>query len=64
MSLETTLRLRPRVPAGVLVVSESGVSTRQDVLRLEEAGVDAVLVGTSLVKSPDPGAKVRELLGR
>ena len=62
VSLETTLRLRPRIPAGVVVVSESGIKTRGDVVRLEEAGVDAILVGTSLMRSPDPGAKVRELL--
>ncbi len=63
VSLETTLRLRPLVPAGVVVVSESGIRCREDVLRLEEAGVDAVLVGETLMRSADVGAKVRELLG-
>ncbi len=63
VSLETTLRLRPRVPEGVPVVAESGIHTRDDVRRLEEAGVDAMLVGEALMKAPDPGAKVRELLG-
>lgn len=63
LSLETTLRLRPRVPAGVPVVAESGIHTRDDVLRLEEAGVDAMLVGEALMQAADPGAKVKELLG-
>jgi indole-3-glycerol phosphate synthase len=64
VSLGTTLRLRPKVPPGVVVVSESGIKERYDVVRLAEAGVDAVLVGTSLMRSPDVGAKVKELLGR
>jgi len=64
VSLETTLRLRPAIPAGVVVVAESGIKTREDVLRLEEAGVDAILVGESLMRSADVAAKARELLGR
>ncbi len=56
-------RLRPRLPEGVLAVAESGVSTRQDVRALEALGFDAVLVGESLMRSDDPRAKVRELLG-
>jgi indole-3-glycerol phosphate synthase len=62
--LATTERLAPRVPAGVCVVSESGIATRADVLRVRAAGVRAVLVGESLSRSGDPAAKVRELLGR
>ena len=61
--LETTLRLRPRVPAGVPVVSESGIRVRDDVERLADAGVDAMLVGEALMAAEDPRAKVRELLG-
>ncbi len=64
VSLDTTLRLRHRVPAGVPVVSESGIHTRDDVLRLVDAGVDAMLVGEALMAAEDPQAKVRELLGR
>lgn len=63
VSLETTLRLRPRVPAGTLVVAESGIGTRADVVRLREAGVDAMLVGEALMTAGDPAAKIRELLG-
>jgi indole-3-glycerol phosphate synthase len=59
--LETTLRLRERVPAGVCLVAESGIHTRADVDRLADANVDAVLVGEALVSAPDVSAKVRSL---
>jgi indole-3-glycerol phosphate synthase len=59
--LETTLSLRGHIPAGVRVVSESGIFTAADVARLAAAGVDAVLVGEALVRSDDPGRFVREL---
>ena len=62
VDIETTLRLRPLIPAGVVTVSESGIRTASDVRRLRDAGVDAVLVGESLVASDNPGAKLRELL--
>jgi len=64
VNLETTFKLRPLIPAGVLVVSESGIHTRDDVLRLQQAGVNAILVGEALVTSPDPAAKIAELLGK
>jgi len=64
VDLGTTLALRPAIPPGVVVVSESGIHTRDDVLKLQEANVDAILVGEALVTSPDPGAKIQELLGR
>jgi indole-3-glycerol phosphate synthase len=64
VDLDTTLSLRPLIPPEVLVVSESGIHTRDDVLTLEKADVDAILVGESLVTSPDPAAKIAELLGR
>lgn len=62
-SLEVTRRLRPRVPAGVTVVAESGIEHRGDVAEMERLGVDAILVGTALMRAADPGARVRELLG-
>jgi indole-3-glycerol phosphate synthase len=61
--LDLTLRLRDRIPPGVVVVSESGIRTRDDVERLERAGVSAVLVGESLMRSPDIGRAVEQLLG-
>lgn len=61
--LDTTLDLACRVPPDRILVSESGISTRQDVIGLMEAGVDAVLVGESLMRERDPSLKLRELLG-
>ncbi|MEW6750950.1 MAG: indole-3-glycerol phosphate synthase TrpC [Candidatus Latescibacterota bacterium] len=63
-TLETTLRLVEHLPAGILSVSESGIHSRGDVEALQACGVDAVLVGEALMRAPDIGAKVRELLGR
>jgi len=62
-SLEVTARLRPKVPEGRIVVSESGIKTREDVERLADLGVDAVLVGEHLLRQPDHARAVRELLG-
>jgi indole-3-glycerol phosphate synthase len=62
--LEHTLRLRDRVPDQCLLVSESGIRTRADVERLAAARVDAILVGETLMASPDIGAAVDALLGR
>jgi indole-3-glycerol phosphate synthase len=62
VDLETTARLRPLVPGGIVVVAESGVHSRADVLRLADMGVDAVLVGEALVTAADVGQKVRELV--
>ena len=63
-TLETTFELLEKLPSGVTTVSESGIDRREDVERLQEAGLDAILVGESLMRSEDIGAKVRELLGR
>lgn len=64
VDLEHTLRLRPGIPAECVMVSESGVKTHADVERLEAAGVDAILVGESLMRESDIGAAVDRLLGR
>jgi indole-3-glycerol phosphate synthase len=61
--LGRSIALRPRVPADCVLVSESGIHTREDVQRLEEAGIRAVLVGETLMRSADIGRKLRELLG-
>jgi indole-3-glycerol phosphate synthase len=61
VSLETTERLRPMIPSEIAVVAESGIFNAQDVERLSNANVDAILVGEALVTSDDIGAKVREL---
>jgi indole-3-glycerol phosphate synthase len=64
VDLRTTSRLRPLIPSGIAVVSESGIHSRDDVIYLEEVGVDAVLVGEVLVTSSDAEAKIKELLGK
>jgi indole-3-glycerol phosphate synthase len=61
--IEHTLRLRDQIPAEVLLVSESGIRTRADVERLQNGGVSAILVGESLMRSPDIGLAVEQLLG-
>lgn len=61
--LEHTLRLRRQIPADRIVVGESGIRTRQDALRLEAAGVHAMLVGETLMARGDIAAAVDELLG-
>ena len=63
VDLDTTFRLLADVPAGTVVVAESGITEREDVERLEEAGVDAILVGEVLMRSDDPVRAVRTLLG-
>ena len=55
-------RLRGQMPEGVVTVAESGIRDARDVARLFAAGYDAVLVGESLVTSPDPTAAVRNML--
>ena len=63
VTLETTEKLRPMIPADIAVVAESGIFTANDVDRLAKANVDAILVGEALVTSDDIPAKVRELSG-
>ena len=59
--LDTTVRLLEGVPEDIFIVSESGIRVREDVNRLGGVGVNAVLVGESLLRSPDPGAAAQEL---
>jgi indole-3-glycerol phosphate synthase len=61
--LETSVRLRKEIPNDRIVVSESGISKRVDVVALESAGIDAMLVGTCLMESGDIGAKIDMLRG-
>ena len=62
--LEHSVRLRSRVPEQILLVGESGIHTREDVLSLQSAGIHAMLVGESLMRPHDIGAQVDALLGR
>ncbi len=63
VDLGTTFRLLADVPAGTVVVAESGITERGHVSDLEDAGVDAILVGEALMRADDPVHAVRELLG-
>lgn len=63
VDINITLNLKKHVPGGYVLVSESGIHTREHVRRLEDGGVDAILVGEALVKSGDISGKIRELLG-
>ncbi|MEM9256678.1 MAG: indole-3-glycerol phosphate synthase TrpC [Pseudomonadota bacterium] len=60
-SLDTTLQLLPSIDEGRLVVTESGIHTRQDVALMTEAGVYTFLVGEAFMRAEDPGTKLREL---
>ena len=62
VDLQHTLRLRREIPAECVLVGESGIKTRADVELLEQAGVDAILVGESLMRQSDIGAAVQQLL--
>lgn len=61
VDLDTTFELLPDIPAGMTVVSESGISTRAEIERLLESGIDAALIGESVLASGDPESKLREL---
>lgn len=63
VALSKTHQLMNYVPAGKTVVSESGIKTRQDIDELEGIGVDAVLIGTALMRAQDPGDFLRLLTG-
>ena len=60
--METSLELANRIPASVIRVAESGISTAEDIDRLRNAGFDAFLIGESLMRQPDPGAALAALL--
>ena len=61
VSLDTTLTLRHAMPADRLLVSESGIQSRDDVLRLAAAGVNAFLVGESFMRADDPGLALAQM---
>ena len=62
--LAHTIRMREKVPLDAVLVGESGIHTRDDVLRLQTAGVDAILVGESLMAQPDIAQAVGRLMGK
>jgi indole-3-glycerol phosphate synthase len=62
VDVERTLALAPLIPAGTIVVSESGLDSPSSLQRLREAGIDAALIGEALMRSADPAAALRALL--
>jgi indole-3-glycerol phosphate synthase len=63
VSLDTTLGLKAQVPGDRLLVTESGIQTRDDVLRMGAAGVNAFLVGEAFMRAPEPGEALAALFG-
>lgn len=64
ININTTLELKKEIPHDKIVVSESGITTREDVRRLEDKGIDAILIGTALIEAEDTEGKIDELMGR
>lgn len=62
VDLATAERLAPLVPAGMAAVCESGIDSLEQIRRMERCGIHAFLIGESLMRSPEPGEKLRELL--
>jgi indole-3-glycerol phosphate synthase len=62
VDLEVSLRLRPKIPAGCVAVSESGIRGPAELKRLAEAGYDAVLIGERLMTAEDPGKELADFL--
>ncbi|MDZ7262221.1 MAG: indole-3-glycerol phosphate synthase TrpC [candidate division KSB1 bacterium] len=63
VNLQTTLELASRIPQELVCVSESGLRSRADLEKLSPCGIDAILIGETLMSSPDPGGLLRKFLG-
>ena len=63
VTLDTTLALKAHVPADRLLVTESGILSRDDVLRMGAAGINAFLVGEAFMRAPEPGEALAALFG-
>jgi indole-3-glycerol phosphate synthase len=64
VDINTTFILKKEIPFQKIVVSESGIKTREDVKNLEVSGIDAMLIGTSLMETQDISGKIEELTGK
>ena len=64
VDIRTTLKLCKEIPSGKIVISESGIKDYKDIQLLKKYGIDAILVGTSLLQSQDIGEKIKGLLGK
>ena len=63
VNIENTFRLTSKMPNEIIKISESGIKTRDDILKLNKAGVNAVLIGETLLGAKDVDAKVKEMTG-
>ena len=63
MDMNLVEKLMPLIPNGKIVVAESGINSYEDVRRMKNLGVNAVLVGESIMRSENIGLKIRELMG-
>lgn len=61
-NIGTTIELRTLIPEDIIIVSESGINTSDDIRRLRSCGIDAFLIGEALMREPDPGLKLSQLL--
>jgi indole-3-glycerol phosphate synthase len=61
-TLETTYRLLPRIPEGTLVITESGINSRDDVLAMQAHGVFGFLIGETFMRAEQPGEKLQEIV--
>jgi indole-3-glycerol phosphate synthase len=64
IDMNTTFSLKQGIPSGKIIVSESGVRTAEDVRRLEDSGIDAILIGTTFMAAEDIGRKIDELMNK
>jgi indole-3-glycerol phosphate synthase len=62
VDLATAETLAAAVPRGIVTVAESGIATREDIARLQRAGIHAFLIGETLMRQPSPGQALRQLL--
>ena len=63
VDINTTFKFKKEIPPNKIIISESGIKTRDDVKRLEEAGIHAILVGTKFMETEDIALKIDELMG-
>lgn len=63
IDLKTSIKLKKEIPTGRIVVTESGIEKRDDVRKLQDAGIDAMLIGTSFMSSENIGMKIDKLRG-
>jgi indole-3-glycerol phosphate synthase len=63
-SLQTSIALAPSIPAGRIAITESGIGTAEDVVRMRQNGIQTFLIGESLLRGVDPGKELEKLISR